>query len=358
MTQNDVVVIPASNEDGLFDLDTSTKVGDIYTHPLYKSIKAKYYSANGNVITQFGVMFNPAEFETERAYSDNIYVLQVPQIQYGEQIKKGSVTLTDNDTSIVYVDDGFGAIRSNLPTYLWLSWDVNTNIMIFSVNGVEKTVTTSYLDVNTGIAVFTLDGVTTTKYLTEVDVNTGRMIMNTPLIFGSSSLDSVIYGNVFYDDGLIVMTDLLLPANSFEDYTLAYRSTQTIHETEVLVTANKSEFNYSQNPSAVDVTLENSYEFETTKITNVKPAGTIRIKEVRDITQKTPFTGSMSTGSGTWNDYALNTNLDPTGSYLSTYITTIGLYDSVGDMVAIAKLPKPIKKLPDYNVSFLVRFDS
>ena len=37
----------------------------------------------------------------------------------------------------------------------------------------------------------------------------------------------------------------------------------------------------------------------------------------------------------------------PTGSYLSTYITTIGLYDKDGDMVVIGKLPKPIKEFTE-----------
>ena len=33
-------------------------------------------------------------------------------------------------------------------------------------------------------------------------------------------------------------------------------------------------------------------------------------------------------------------------------------YDDDGDMVAIAKLPHPIKNLPDYDLNFLIRFDT
>jgi len=206
---------------------------------------------------------------------------------------------------------------------------------------------------NSGIGTFTL-GTTEDRYVSYIDFENNTMVTNTPLFFNDVGLDSAIFGNVFYDDGLIVMTDSL----AFSNYTVDYRSTQTIHETEILVTADRSEFNYSQNPSAVDVVLENSYDFTTTKITNVSPAKTVKIKEVRDITQKSSFVGTVGTGSGTWNDYSANVSLDPTGSYLSTFITTIGLYDSDGEMIAVAKLPKPIKKLPDYNVSFLVRFDN
>ena len=46
-----------------------------------------------------------------------------------------------------------------------------------------------------------------------------------------------------------------------------------------------------------------------------------------------------------------------TGSYLTTFITTIGLYNDRGDLVAQLKLPKPIKKYPDMDVNFIVRID-
>ena len=47
----------------------------------------------------------------------------------------------------------------------------------------------------------------------------------------------------------------------------------------------------------------------------------------------------------------------PTGSYLTTFVSTIGLYDDNNNLVAIAKLPKPIKKYPDMSVNFIVRMD-
>jgi hypothetical protein len=40
------------------------------------------------------------------------------------------------------------------------------------------------------------------------------------------------------------------------------------------------------------------------------------------------------------------------------FITTIGLYDDNCDLVAVAKLPRPIKSENDYTVNFIVRFDT
>ena len=65
-----------------------------------------------------------------------------------------------------------------------------------------------------------------------------------------------------------------------------------------------------------------------------------------------------SSVSGSWDDYHTSASVDPTGSYLAPFITTIGLYDDDNNMIAVAKLPKPIKNLPDYDMNFIVRFDT
>jgi hypothetical protein len=125
------------------------------------------------------------------------------------------------------------------------------------------------------------------------------------------------------------------------------------------VSVKAGEFNYSQNPSAVEVMLSGSYDFETTPIFNTSPAKTVKIKEVLDINQRRWFSGSINPSvSGSWDDYYNSSSIDPTGSYLAPFITTIGLYDDNGDMVAIAKLPHPLKNLPDYDLNFLIRFDT
>jgi hypothetical protein len=49
---------------------------------------------------------------------------------------------------------------------------------------------------------------------------------------------------------------------------------------------------------------------------------------------------------------------DTTGSFLAPFITTIGLYDDNCDLVAVAKLPQPIKSEPELPINFIVRFDT
>jgi len=147
-------------------------------------------------------------------------------------------------------------------------------------------------------------------------------------------------------------------------YELEYRSTKTINELEVLVQAGDCEFNYSQNPSAVNVTLSGSYEFEEDNgFALARRRRTRTIKFVDDISRVPHYTGSVTSSvtndyvTGSWDDYYSKALTDPTGSYLTTFITTIGLYNDKGDLVATAKLPKPIKKYPDMDVNFIVRID-
>lgn len=347
-------VISAFNENNLFDLDTSTKSQGLYVHPLFNSIKSKYYSSFGNIFTQYGLMKNPANWLTERFIGDTIQIIQIPQIQYGEQIKKGSVLLNILGDDVEYSDDSWGGLITKNATYLFTSYDMETQELVITDGSESTSLTLSYFDINTGIGEFTIDGITESVTVFIMDIESGFITLSNPLSFPGDDPQANRRGNVFYDDGLIVITNL----PTFTDYTLTYKSTQTIYETEVLISTEKGEFNFSQNPTAVDVTLANSYDFETTKITNYKPAGTVHIKEVQDISQKQVFSGSIGSTIGNWNDYYESGSTDPTGSYLSTFITTIGLYDGDYNMIAVAKLPTPIKKLPDYNLNFIIRFDT
>jgi hypothetical protein len=156
-----------------------------------------------------------------------------------------------------------------------------------------------------------------------------------------------IVGNVFYSHGLIVITNDIMSGsntgskyNTFDNYELIYKSTNTIYENEILLVINEDEFNISTNTTsytetnAISGTINTTYE------------GAIKYRQ-SDKYQKSIFA-----------DYEYSSSIDTTGSYIAPYITTIGLYDDNMDMVAVAKLAKPVKSMPDLPVNFLIRFDS
>jgi hypothetical protein len=173
-----------------------------------------------------------------------------------------------------------------------------------------------------------------------------------------------IWGNIFYDRGLVVVTRDVVSGSVLSQFTLDYRSTKTIFENEVFVSVLENEFNYSQNPSAV---IEDGGKRSKTLVTNPwDPSGKTfvsasiwesGIRYVRN--KKRPFTSSLNPNVfGSFDDYMENNTNDRTGSFIAPFITTIGLYDDSLNMVAVAKLPVPIKSLPDYPVNFIIRFDT
>lgn len=359
VTHSNYSVISASLGEGYYDIDNSVTQSGFVTSSLYSSIKSKYFQNQDNIFNLFGSLSNPADAAVKRSIGDTVYVIPIPQNKYGERIKAGSVQFTTD--GVVYIDDSEGNITANTPIYIIVSIDLqNNSITIQDSDGDLFTGTIISMDFQTGISVLTFGSDTDTVTVVRLDFNTNTLETTTPLDFEGLEIDQTQYGNIFYSDGLLVFTGL----SELSEYSCTFKSTTTIHETEVLISSKAGEFNYSQNPSAVDVTLSGSYDFTTTAVTNVSSAQTKKIKEVKDITRKEIYSGSALTGSdglvasGSWNDYFTNASTDPTGSYLTTYISTIGLYDNDGDMVAIAKLPTPIKNLPDYDVNFIVRFDT
>jgi hypothetical protein len=283
-----------------FDADTDEKSEGFYKRLIYQSTKAQFYlnPATSSILTEVGLRKSYASTD-ERQIEDEIVVFSIPQRYCGEGIKIGSVTLLDDDTNRTLTDDGY----SNL-------------------------------------------------------IDSG----------------SNIKGNIFYDLGLVVVTKDITSGSNFNTFRLDYRSTKTIYENEIFISVLEHEFNYSQNPSAVyedgasyDVITVTNRNDVTGETTYSKPIYKSGVKYVKKKTDLPNGEGSLdfriqsnidSNKYGSWDDYDEYISSDPTGSYLAPYITTIGLYDDELNMVAVAKLPQPIKSLPDFPVNFIIRFDT
>ena len=140
-------------------------------------------------------------------------------------------------------------------------------------------------------------------------------------------------GNVFYEHGLIIISDPrpkygTAQYRMFDDklfnyktgvnrtgylsnFLLEYNSTVTLYEHEYICKANEDEFNFTSNP-------------------------TIRINN--DMNSDMPKA------------FVYNEKFAP-------YITTIGLYDKFGRLLATGKLGTPIRKRNDVELNLIVKFD-
>ena len=160
--------------------------------------------------------------------------------------------------------------------------------------------------------------------ITLTDDGNGNMIYN-----------SLKYGDVIYEHGIIIITSdgtLSQSGYSYVTYgsgvyggnttniinsfitgsnlTCSFQSTLTIYETQYKCTLRENEFNFTQNPTAV----------------------------------------SSSLNSGVLYDFA-------TGSFFTPYVTTVGLYDNAYNLLAVAKLAQPLPTSAVTDTSILVNLD-
>jgi hypothetical protein len=94
-------------------------------------------------------------------------------------------------------------------------------------------------------------------------------------------------------------------------FTVSFKNEHTIYEHEVRCLVKESDYNLSYNPTLVN----GNYD------------------------------------SGSLKDFA-------TGSNFYTYATAIGLYNDNNELLAVAKLGKPIMMSPDTDMTFVVKHDT
>jgi hypothetical protein len=365
----DVSVLLAENgnyaDTQMIDISVGYLSGSTYNkHSLYGQIKSTFYNGReDNPIERYGIKTNEFTIFTnakERYLSDSAIVISIPEKCVGEGIKRGSVSLSDGTNS--YFDDGFGNLTGigtdidlqtiNFNNELISFQDLTAVLISFKI--VELNLETSILRVEYDSTPYTLQ-------LIKIDFK-----LNILEVDEIPFLDNVINrtGNVFYTQGLIVLTEYV--GFNTSNFDLYYKSTETVFEHEYLLIVNEDEFNVSQNPTAI---VEVGRETLLVPTSDGKIVGTTTNPGVKYIKKKSILengdvldyrVGSLvnTSISGGFEHYDLSSSVDSTGSFLTPFITTIGLYDDNCDLVAVAKLPQPIKSEPDIPVNFIIRFDT
>ena len=124
-------------------------------------------------------------------------------------------------------------------------------------------------------------------------------------------------GNIIYTHGIAILTDNTLPDTlgyTLDDYvtdndvTCSFSSSMTIYETQYKCTIRENEFNFSLNPSFLSGSEGDVYGFVT-------------------------------------------------ASYFSPYVTTVGLYDEMQNLLAIGKLAQPLPTSDTTDTTILINLD-
>jgi hypothetical protein len=368
----------SSNQIDLLEANeaSSTLSGLYPQNSIYGQLRAQfYYDSGDNVFLRSGhkkKSYTNATLAKERFLSGSAKVISIPNIYVGEGIKKGSVSLIDNLNQlneVAYIDDMFGNLQDNRDQINISRIDVENQL--FNFIDLDENVYSSSLETYIGafdIQAGTLDIIYNgiprpTINLISLDINSGIAIAE-DIPFLPEQAQGIKVGNVFYNQGLIVITKDV--ANRLANgWQLDYKSTKTIYEHEYLLIVNDDEFNISQNPSAIVEVGRVDEEIITSDNLRQKVTTSPGVKYIKKLTTLENgntldyrFSGSVGNRKAGFEDYDLNASLDSTGSFLAPFITTIGLYDDNCDLVAVAKLPQPIKSEPDMPVNFIIRFDT
>jgi hypothetical protein len=145
-----------------------------------------------------------------------------------------------------------------------------------------------------------------------------------------------VAGNVFYRNEQVVITSPMPKYNSGSgffkgDWSLRYRGQRTIYENEVMVRIPADVMNVSTNPSA-----------------------TFRMGSGQDNNCNTAGSGNGAERYNEPGEYRLTGFLS--GS-IYPYITTIGLYNNKGQLLAVGKLAQAVQKRDDIPTNIILRWD-
>jgi hypothetical protein len=192
------------------------------------------------------------------ASDSTIGVISIPQNIFGDQIKPGSFSFSSDSGSIY--DDGEGNI------------------------------------------IFNLDG----EYVGNIIYQHGLVILTKDNATGGATYGLGTYGtSVYGGDSNPFIENFINSSN----VTCSFSSTYTIYETLFKCTLRENEFNFTQNPSAIeDQTTGKMYDFIT-------------------------------------------------GSFFAPYITTVGLYSENRELLAVGKLSQPLPSSRTTDMTIYVKID-
>jgi len=195
------------------------------------------------------------------ASNSTVGVIAIPQNLFGDQIKPGSFYYSHPSGSII--DDGEG------------------NILLTPGNEPVGNIIYQH-----GLIILTSSGSKTT---------------------GANLYGAGVYGTASYggDTGIDMLSIFVTSSN----VTCSFSSSYTIYETLFKCTLRENEFNFTQNPSAIeDQTIGKMYDYTT-------------------------------------------------GSYFAPYITTIGLYNKDRELLAVGKLSQPLPSSRTTDMTIYVKID-
>jgi hypothetical protein len=228
--------------------------------------------------------------------NDTINLISIPSIFYGSAIKKGSVELSFNITG-----SSIGKLQ-----------DIKQNGELIQTSGINSGSVAGIVLYNEGFIIL--------KGSWDLDQNYIETYA------GTSDYPKWIYfGNDLFSGSV---------ASDYSSYNLSFNGTHKIPTLTMFLDAEKGEFNHSNNPTF----LNNNFNSSLVQVSDTSIFKENELVEIKNIVQS-PFSGSQS------------------NFQKETYISYIEIYDKDKNVIAIAKLAKPVRKIENREITFKLKLD-
>jgi len=309
-TPNNEYAVYYVGKNEVFNSSNSTTTNSQYQSLIYSQMNHMFYQSYTGSLDTGSLMFNADTYQsasqqrpTASYFNYNINPLLIKQFPTGANETIGVLSINQNIYGSKILPASFQISSSGI----FIKDDGNGNL--YDIIQAQN----QYIDLN---------------YIT----------LNYTLT-GSLSAGVNFIGNIFYAQGLVVITN---QSSSYQNLltgitTISFQNEHIIYENEVRCIVKESDYNLSFNP------------------TLLKYGGQCIVPLI---------SGSNSIVSGSSNLYTLTGSFDSvvkdfaTGSAFQPYVTTIGLYNDEDELLMVAKLVKPIVLSSDTDMTFIVKYDT
>ena len=363
---NDNYIISYVGKNEPFNITGLQTTNNQYQSLIYAEINHLFYQAYSGSLNTGSIMMNPdtytsaSQFRPINSYfnynsnpllikqfptgsGEAISVLSVNQDVYGSKILPYSFVLSSLD--VLIKDDGNGNlynIAGAQNQYIDLNYITTTYFSsgsilpigvefignIFYAHGIVVLTnqSSSYQNIFTrDCQTLTLQspgGTATYSYTNCEGTYTSSIVNSTTIIVCADFNQSVS----------VVGGGIWLWGGPCGEKSISFQNEHIIYENEVRCIVRESDYNLTYNPTLLQ------YGGEYIALSgSLTPSGSLYT-----------LTGSFDS---TVKDFA-------TGSAFQPYVTTIGLYNDMNELLMVAKLSKPIMLSPDTDTTFIVRYDT
>lgn len=302
-----------------------------YRRTVYQSIYHLYYSGflNGEPVTiannSTGSAFenylqSSFNISGSRTIGERVAVFSIPRDLIGTHIQPGSFSLTPSGSTAKsdYLDEGYMVDTAYVESFIhiygsdrYLTLGDRAYTSQEDDYFVETTIpNTEYVDVPDNYS------------STIVDDGEGNL-------YYKYSEPRKYVGNIIYTHGQVIITENTTVGyfSSYLDADLTWKSNHPIFTHNYHCKVKESEFNSTLNTSALGESVEDRFYND----------------------------GELYISAGKQTDGTLQNNL--TGSEFQPYITTVGLYNDAGELIAVGKLSQPVPKSVNTDMTFILRID-